>query len=255
MTNINLITQDQQLINANKVVIASGDINSVELNVEFDSTWDIYPARSATFYTSKNEAVQEMLLLNNKCIVPFEVLEESCVLFIGVRGVSADGTAVKTSSLVKYKISEGAPVGDKTLTPTMDLYQQYLAALKAKADPIIAEIRAAAQAEAAAAIAEVEAAAKQSFSEIEGTVLWEVDSLEGFAPQTDHSITFDASKYKTFRVRWGQYETTVSEKGKTIQVCHDTVGSKYFNITITDDGATFRNSSSSASVKILGYTY
>ena len=141
MTKISLITQGQQLICANKVVIAAGDINSVELKVEFDSAWDDYPAKSATFYTSSNPTVQEMLMLNNSCIVPFEVMTESCVLFIGVRGVSADGERVKTSTLAKYKISEGATAGDKTLTPTMDLYQQYLAALKTEADPVLMALK------------------------------------------------------------------------------------------------------------------
>ena len=259
MTKINLLTQGQQLINASKVVVASGDVNSVQLCVEFDSAaWGEYPARSATFYTSKDATVHEMLLLNDKCIVPFEVLTEACVLFIGVRGVSADGERVKTSSLVKYKVSEGAPIGDKTLTPTMDLYQQYLAALKAEADPVIAAVRTEIQAAAEASILEVEEAAK----ELTSTVLWtNPDTSSAFAAQT---VAFDASQYKTFRVIFGNTEQTISEKGKTYTVLTPSASTQNIrNVKITDTGAEFSDESSSGTAnnkrvipeKILGYKY
>lgn len=257
MTKINLITQGQQLISANKVVVAAGDVNSVELNVEFDSAWMDYPARSATFYTSKNEAVQEMLLLNDKCIVPFEVLEESCVLFIGVRGVSADGERQKTSTLAKYKISEGAPAGDKTLTPTMDLYQQYLAALKAEADPILTALKE----ELQASIQEVTETANQIFSSrLEGVVLWETENMNDYSNKGEHTCIFDASEYKTFRVLYGEYETTVTEKGKETIAGEVWDGNDlYLNVVITDTGMTFHHATyrddEAIPAKVIGYKY
>lgn len=245
MTIINLLTQGQQLINASKVVVASGDINSVELQVEFDSAaWKEYPARSATFYTSKDATVYEMLLLNDKCIVPFEVLAESCVLFIGVRGVSADGERVKTSSLVKYKVSEGAPIGDKTLTPTMDLYQQYLAAVKIEADPVLKAVKE----EANAAIARVEA-------EVSKTVLWENPDTEASFPAT--TIEQDLSGFQSFRViyknsstsSYGHGEQVISAKGIRYNLVGHMSGDSgatswsfhFRGVTISDTGIVFED--------------
>lgn len=253
MTKISLITQGQQLICANKVVIAAGDINSVELKVEFDSAWDDYPAKSATFYTSSNPTVQEMLMLNNSCIVPFEVMTESCVLFIGVRGVSADGERVKTSTLAKYKISEGATAGDKTLTPTMDLYQQYLAALKTEADPVLMALKE----ELQASIQAVETATMEKiFSVLDGVVLWECEDIGSFwVYGEDAVVEFDTSEHKTFRVLVGNRETTVTEKGKETAV-YEASSNKYTKLSITDSGMTFyAGDLANVPCKVIGYKY
>ena len=278
MTKINLLTQGQQLINASKVVVASGDVNSVQLCVEFDSAaWKEYPARSATFYTSKDETVHEMLLLNDKCIVPFEVLTEACVLFIGVRGVSADGERVKTSSLVKYKVSEGAPIGDKTLTPTMDLYQQYLAALKTEADPVIATIRE----RGLQAVDEVKADFLKMISELQRTVLWENPDETAAFPAT--TIEQDLSEFESFRViyknsnseGYGYGEQVISTKGIRYNLVGHRAGDggatswafHFRGITISDTGIVFEDTDTpydSASetknnhvvpVQIIGYKY
>ena len=276
MTIINLSTQDQQLINASRVVIAAGDVNSVELHVDFDSAWEGFTVRSATFYTSKNSAVQEMLLLNDKCIVPFEVLEESCILFIGVRGVTADGEAVKTSSLVKYKIAEGATAGDKTLTPTMDLYQQYLAALKMEASPLVAEAAEAALAEMKAEAEALNASVRETASELVRTVLWENPNPEnGLAATT---IEMDLSAFKSFRVvyanlcsnttTYGFGEQTISTKGIRYNlVGHTSENYRFRGLTISDTGieiadtgTPYSSASESANkyivpVQIIGYKY
>lgn len=135
MTILGTATQDQILIAEEKVKLASGDVNSVKLQVNFDSAWDDFPARTAIFYTSQDSLNREMLLINNECTVPAEVLAEVATLFVGVRGVAADGMAVKTSSFVKYSIIQGA-AGGHTIKPEMDLYRQFLAAMDAKLDPI-----------------------------------------------------------------------------------------------------------------------
>ncbi len=129
MTTISLIATDQLLAVALKPKIASGDQNSVELHVDFDSMWDGY-GKSAVFYTSDDpDTIYEIPLTNGSCGIPHEVLTKPGVLYIGVRGVNSDNNAVKTSSLVKYKIVEGAPAGDgTTVDPTSDVYQQLLTA-------------------------------------------------------------------------------------------------------------------------------
>ena len=141
MTVIRLVTKDQELIIAEKPLLASGDVNSVVLHVDFDSAWDRYIARTAVFYTSKDATVYEKLLTNGECVIPDEVLTETGTLFVGVRAVPVDGTAQKTSALVKYKIVEGAKPGTYTIHVTPDLYQQYIEAIKGQCDPITSQMQ------------------------------------------------------------------------------------------------------------------
>ena len=141
MTTISLVATDQLLSVAIRPKVASGDQNSVKLHVDFDSKWDNY-AKSAVFYTEDNGTIYEMVLTDGNCVIPHEVLAKPGILYIGIRGVNADNNAIKTSSLVKYKIAEGAPVGDgTTVEPTADVYQQILTAYKvdrARVDNLIA---------------------------------------------------------------------------------------------------------------------
>ena len=136
MTTIHLITSDQHLVAVQKVKLASGDVNSVKLNVSFDNMWDRYGARTAVFYTSKDSTRYEVLLIDDECVVPEEVLANEAVLYIGIRAATTDGTAIKTSSVVQLKIVQGVNAAETTISPTMDLFQQYLAALDSKVAPI-----------------------------------------------------------------------------------------------------------------------
>jgi hypothetical protein len=129
MTVIRLATNDQKLTVALGPKLASGDKNSVYLHTIFSSHWNGF-VKSAVFFTSWDKTVYEVLLDNNECVIPHEVLTLSGDLYIGVRGVDPDTYAVKTSTLVKYRIEKGAPVGDATsVGPTPDVYQQILAKL------------------------------------------------------------------------------------------------------------------------------
>lgn len=141
MTTISLMTNDQLLIAVQKPTVAAGDQNSVILHVDFDSAWDGFTARSAVFYTSNDATVYEQLLTENECFIPAEVLAETGTLFIGVRGIPTDGSAIKTSSIVNYRIVKGATDGaETTISPAQDMYQQYLAAMDAKLAPIYAQL-------------------------------------------------------------------------------------------------------------------
>ena len=129
MTKIELFANDQLLSIVSKPKISSGDRNTVMIHVDFDSIWDRF-GKTAVFYTSNDVTVYEMILTDGECTVPHEVLEKAGTLFIGVRGVNSDDDAVKTTTLVKYKIDQGAPAGDgTTVDPTPDVYQQILTKL------------------------------------------------------------------------------------------------------------------------------
>lgn len=126
MTTIRLFADDQKLKVAEQPCVVSGGRNSTTLRVKFNGDWSDYE-KSAVFYTTRDDKVYEVLLNEGECTVPHEVLSLTADLFIGVRGVSSEHQAVKTTSLVKYKVEKGAPVGDgTTVEPTPDVYQQIL---------------------------------------------------------------------------------------------------------------------------------
>lgn len=127
MTTIELVANDQLLQVTVNPTISSGEQNTVEVHVDFSDDWDGF-SKSAVFFTSLNKnAIYEIVMTDGKCIVPAEVMEKSCVLYIGVRGVNSTNSEVKTTSLVKYKILEGTPTGIP-VEPTPDVYQQLLTA-------------------------------------------------------------------------------------------------------------------------------
>lgn len=199
MTEINLITSDQRLIAVQKVVIASGDVNSVRLKVAFDSVWNRFTHKTAVFHTSDDPTMYETMLIDSSCVVPWEVLQKPGTLFIGVVGIGEDGLDIdtqdtKTSTLVKYKIEQGAERANTTLTPSMDLYQQYLKAFDDRVDPFRADV----YAQMDAKIAEMETKMRQHEEALanitEGELLWKNDDESvAFARQT---IELNLSKYK-----------------------------------------------------------
>lgn len=142
MTTIELVANDQLLQVTVNPTISSGEQNTVEVHVDFSDDWDGF-SKSAVFFTSLNKnAIYEIVMTDGKCIVPAEVMEKSCLLYVGIRGVNSNNNEVKTTSLVKYKISEGTPSGNSTeVEPTPDVYQQLLTAY-GKTDSAIAVERA-----------------------------------------------------------------------------------------------------------------
>lgn len=126
MTTISLVATDQFLTAASRPKLASGDQNSAVIHVDVDSAWDGYTI-SGVFFTEKDPTEYDMLLVGGKCTIPWEVLAEPGILYIGIRGVSAKDVAVKTSTFVRYKIVRGAsfPNGADG-TPTESIYMQFV---------------------------------------------------------------------------------------------------------------------------------
>lgn len=281
MTEINLMTNDQRLIAVQRVLIASGDVKSVQLKVAFDSIWDRFTHKSATFHTADNPTKYETLLTDNSCIVPWEVLEKPGTLYIGIIGVDEldidplDDPAVKTSSLVSFKIERGAERSITTLTPSLDLFQQYLKAMDNKVDPFRADV----YAKMDAKIAEMAATFEQMKTDMqtkmqqheealaditEGVLLWKNPDPE--AEFRAMRIEMDLSAYKKIVVFFGGEERTIRRKDEIhrISICEQTgdsvVASHARNITWKDDYIHISNILSEASdatdivpTMIIGY--
>lgn len=128
-TCIKLKTVDQRLTVVQQPIVASGDVQSVRVEYALDGLWEGYTL-SGTFYTgAKPEDVYEQRLEDGACIIPWEVLQDDGVLYIGLRGVDSDGR-VKTAAAVRYRIEKGSPRGSATAKgPTPDVYEQLLAVL------------------------------------------------------------------------------------------------------------------------------
>ena len=127
MTTIGLVANDQSLVINAKPKLSSGDQNTVKVHVDFSDDWNGF-GKSAVFFTERDrDIIYEKVLFSGECTVPAEVTAESGILFIGVRGVNSNNKEVKTTSLVRYKISEGTPNGNATeIEPTPSVYQQLL---------------------------------------------------------------------------------------------------------------------------------
>ena len=127
MTTISAKTKDQVLTAVESPTVESGDKNTVDFSVELDEFWSGLTA-SAVFFTARNpQAVYEKILEKGKTQIPSEVLKNKGYMYIGIRAVDGEG-GVKTSTVLKYRIEDGAPVGTATAEgPTPDVYQQLIA--------------------------------------------------------------------------------------------------------------------------------
>lgn len=139
MTVITLYTADLALYTADHPKVASGNKDSVQALVNFDSKWDGY-AKSGIFHTAKSSKEYESVMTSNRCIVPKEVLAEAGHIFISVRGVSSENGKVKQSAEVRYKVEKGSD-GMMVFEPSPDVYRQLLSAYS-KTDAEIAVERA-----------------------------------------------------------------------------------------------------------------
>lgn len=127
MTTISAKTKDQVLTAVESPTVASRNKNTVDFSVELDEFWSGLTA-SAVFFTARNpQAVYEKILEKGKTQIPSEVLKNKGYMYIGIRAVDGEG-GVKTSTVLKYRIEDGAPVGTATAEgPTPDVYQQLIA--------------------------------------------------------------------------------------------------------------------------------
>lgn len=161
-TIIKLKTVDQRLTVVQQPVLASGDVGTVRVEYVLDSYWDGY-IPSGTFYAGKQpEDVYEQPLTDGACVIPWEVLQEDGVLYIGLRGVDAAGL-VKTAAPVRYRVEKGSPGGsDTSREPTPDVYQTILTMVAQSAESAAESAEDATAAENAAQGAAASAAAAET---------------------------------------------------------------------------------------------
>lgn len=268
MTKISLFTKDQVLLASQKVKIASGDINSVTLKVVFDEKWDAFTSRTASFDNSNyNEDIPDCLLVDNQCVVPWEALSVAGVLSIGIIGDAADGKR-KTSTIIKLNILQGAKTGNTTVSPSLDLYQQYIDAMANLCDPVTSKLRA----DFSALMAEHDAVFTQRMEELDtymqGVELWKNPDVT--SPVTTLTIPIDRTEYKRLHIEAYTHVNGDDETSRVFSpcVCIHSNGKYHLNsdystqgriVTVSDTSIEISENSSSNTAmipyRIIGYRY
>ena len=114
---------DQSLCLISAPLIASGGMNETKLTVEFSSEWNQLK-KTAVFYRTE-DAVYHVLMEEDFCFIPREVLMDDGIFCFGIMGTKGD--TVKTSEIVRYSVRKGA-VTEATAVPdpTPDIYAQII---------------------------------------------------------------------------------------------------------------------------------
>ncbi len=115
---------DQRLILSSMPLIASGGVNEDIAEFSFCPLWDGF-AKTAIFYRDETEKYYAIIDSENKCVIPWEVLQSDGKVFFGVYGVKGD--VRRTTEILGYKIKLGAfDEKLKPSEPTPDIYSQYV---------------------------------------------------------------------------------------------------------------------------------
>ena len=109
MTTLKFMTVDQHLVLQRQPTVASGDKNSVLIQIQLCPMWDGFDVKVAFYKDGNRDFVLDIPLEDGACMVPPEMLDSPCVLNIGIWGKDARGR-YKTSTMVKYRVAEGTPI-------------------------------------------------------------------------------------------------------------------------------------------------
>jgi hypothetical protein len=139
-TIIRVTCVDQRLVISSGPVIASGGLNEDKIVFDFCPLWNDF-VKTAIFYRDKGQ-VYHAVLVDNTCLIPWEVTASEGEMYFGVFGVKGDIT--RTSEILRYKITAGAITeGAEPSDPTPDIYAQILEAFRQVPDTLNNHIRSA----------------------------------------------------------------------------------------------------------------
>lgn len=118
-----------------KPPLAAGDKNATKIEWVFCNIWKGY-AKTALFSCKKTGGkVIPMIVENNICVVPPEVLKRRGKFYVSVRG-DKDGM-ILTSNTLEYEIGPSLVIGEIIPTDTTpDIYNQLVSLINKKADNI-----------------------------------------------------------------------------------------------------------------------
>jgi hypothetical protein len=114
--------------------LASDSIKYLIAEFEFSEEW-VELAKTAVFYRDK-EHIYNVVLVDDVCVVPAEVLETEGRVYVGVFGNGDDDLRI-TTTITSLQLQEGSwLVGGQPEPPTPDVYEQIMAALARKLETV-----------------------------------------------------------------------------------------------------------------------
>ena len=125
MTTIKLKVIDENIEFTSSPPIYSGGINTISTLFDFGDIWESF-TKTAVFYREITKPYQ-VVLKDDECLIPHEVMTTAGRIYIGVFGVKGD--KVKTSEVVYYDIGIGVMTHGSISEPSDDIWQQILAEL------------------------------------------------------------------------------------------------------------------------------
>lgn len=125
MSIIKLKTIDENLEFTSSPPVYSGDVNTIATQFEFDEFWQDF-IKTAVFYREIDKPYQ-VVLEDDTCYIPAEVMRTEGRIYIGVFGVKDD--KVKTSEVVFYDIGTGVMTYGSIPEPSETIWQQILSEL------------------------------------------------------------------------------------------------------------------------------
>ena len=140
MTNILITVDDQDLVCTGRPIVASQGVNEDSVVFTFSSHWDGF-GKTAYFFKQKDKDTVYVSAVDagGAALVPWEVMDEDGVIYIGVYGVKDD--VIRTSDMLRYEIRAGLyTVGEQSQPPTPGIYEQILTLIGAAQDYIDSQI-------------------------------------------------------------------------------------------------------------------
>lgn len=125
MTTIKLKVIDENIEFTSSPPIYSGDVNTISTLFDFGDIWEGF-TKTAVFYREIAKPYQ-IVLKDNECLIPHEVMMTAGRIYIGVFGVKDD--KVKTSEVVFYDIGTGVMTFGSISEPSDEIWEQILAEL------------------------------------------------------------------------------------------------------------------------------
>lgn len=128
---MNFTVTGQRLVSDNCDLYVSRSVDIYEAVFAFDESWDGF-SKTAVFQTNSETAI-EVVLVDDACTIPHEVLAVSGQMRIGVYGVK-DEMVMPTVWGQTVRVHLGTPTGSTGTTPTPSIYAQILAEAEAAHD-------------------------------------------------------------------------------------------------------------------------
>lgn len=116
--------RNQSISRVDNMLYVEKSINYLEAKFNFlTEDWrDL--TKSAIFENKKGKIVKDVILNNDKCLVPWEVLEEKGKIEVSVYGV--DISTKITTNIASFNLYDTISGGSATQNPTPDVYQQII---------------------------------------------------------------------------------------------------------------------------------